>query len=241
MSQSTLVLLLLLGVGLASPALAQLGEATPEQAKIGRPSPNTPVTDSTPPPQDPRDFSGMWRNAPLVRAGGPPPAARPPAEPQGAAGLAANNYRARSRYCIPGTMILSGGEAGTEILQRADELRILTEEHHNNRRVYINQPHTQPLVRSVNGDSVAHWDGNTLVIETTGFLGYGVSATLVRLERLSKSADGRTLQDEVSYSDAGGFPPPAGTTARLVWAPGTRVLEYICEQGSDAYARQDYQ
>ena len=239
------------------PAAAQLGEATPEEAKIGRPSPNTPVTDTTPPPADPRDFSGQWRNpprgaAPGGAAGGvgAAPAATAPAAAPGAAGIGAastgsertgNAYRASSRYCIPGTMVLSGGEAGTLIVQTADELRVLTEEQHNNRRIYINQQHTVPPVRSVNGDSIAHWEGNTLVVETVGFLGYGVSPTLVRNERISKSADGRTLTDEVSYQDASGRATPAATPARLVWAPGTRVLEYICEDGSDAYMSKDYQ
>jgi hypothetical protein len=232
------------------PAAAQLGEATPEEAKIGRPSPNTPITDHTPPPADPRDFSGMWRNPPMPRAGGSnagsyasaaATAANPPSPSPGPGTLAANNYRARSRYCIPGTMILSGGEAGTEILQTADELRILTEEHHNNRRIYINQQHTEPLIRSVNGDSIAHWDGDTLVIETTAFTGYGVSATLVRTERLSKTDEGRTIVDAVTYRDTSGKATPEPLTARLIWAPGTRVLEYICEEGGVAYMREDYQ
>ncbi|MFT3905841.1 MAG: hypothetical protein QM718_06025 [Steroidobacteraceae bacterium] len=230
----------------AAPVFAQLGEATPEEAKIGRPSPNTPITDSTPPPTDPRDFSGQWRNPPRAAAGasgaaaGAAGGAQGPGANNGGSERTGNPYRASSRYCIPGTMVLSGGEAGTLIVQTPDELRVLTEEHHNNRRIYIGQKHTQPLVRSVNGDSIAHWEGNTLVVETIGFIGYGISPTLVRNERISKSADGRTLNDDVSYQDASGRKTPGSSQTRLVWAPGTRVLEYICEDGSDAYMSKDY-
>ena len=220
-------------VALAGPAFAQLGEATPEEAKIGRPSPNTPITDKTPPKADPRDFSGMWRNAP--RPAGPPPAAGGAAGGAGGGPPPASPVRASSRFCIPGTMILAGGEAGTEILQRPDQLRIVTEEHHMNRRVYIDQPHTQPLARSINGDSVGRWEGDALVIETVGFIGYGVSPTLVRTERLSKSADGATLIDDVSYADPSGRATPRSSQVKMIWAPGTRILEYICEDGSDAY------
>ena len=185
----------------ANPAAAQLGVPTPEQALIGRPSPFAGPVGTEPPSTDPRDFSGMWRSPPRPaggpRAGGPggpggPGGAGGPGGPGGGApgGFAA--ARPTSRYCIPGAMLLTGGEAGTDILQTPDELRIVTEEQHNNRRIYINQPHSVPLVRSLNGDSVAHWNGNTLVIETTGLIGYGVSPTLVRTERLSKSPGVRT-------------------------------------------------
>ena len=137
-------------------------------------------------------------------------------------------------------MILTGAEAGTDILQTPTEIRMVAEEQHNNRRIYINQPHSNPLVRSLNGDSVAHWDGNTLVIETTGLIGYGVSPTLVRTERLSKSADGTTLTDQVSYSDSSGLPTPAAMTAQAKWWPGNQVLEYICEDGGFEYMKDDY-
>jgi hypothetical protein len=137
-------------------------------------------------------------------------------------------------------MLLSSVEGGTEILQTPEELRIVTEEHHNNRRIYINQPHTMPVVRSINGDSIAHWDGNTLVIETTAFEGYGVSASLVRTERLHKSPDDRTLIDDVSYADATGHATPSAQTLQMSWAPGTRVLEYICEDGAANYMTESY-
>lgn len=137
-------------------------------------------------------------------------------------------------------MVLASVEGGTEILQTPTEMRIVTEEHHNNRRIYIDQAHTQPVVRSVNGDSIAHWDGNTLVIETNAFQGYGVSPTLVRTERMTKSEDRRSITDEITYSDPSGHPTPAAMTARLDWAPGTQVLEYICEDGAQQYMTETY-
>ncbi|MGC3982975.1 MAG: hypothetical protein QM808_17115 [Steroidobacteraceae bacterium] len=219
-------------------AQAQLGAATADEAKLGRPSARVAISDTTPPPADPRDFTGIWRGPRNARQiAGPAPAATPaPAAPAATEGGA----RPSSRYCIPGVLLLHSVEGDTEFLQSADELRIMVDPHHSNRRIYINQQHTRPLVRSLNGDSIAHWEGNTLVVETTGFTGYGVSPTLVRTERLHKSADNLSLIADISYSDSSGRTKPADTNITLTWAPGSRILEYICEDESEEYMTGEY-
>jgi hypothetical protein len=220
---------------LATSAAAQLGTPTPEEAKLGRPGTGT-ASDNEPPKADPRDFSGMWKSAPMKMS--TPPQQALASETKGAP--PSNAYRAASRYCIPGNVLIASVEGGTEILQSADRITTVTEEQHNIRRIYIGQQHSVPLRRTVNGDSVAHWDGDTLVVETIGFQGYGVSPQLVRTEKWSKQDGGKLLVDEVSYRDPSGARLPPATTARFIWMPGTRVLEYICEDGSDEYMRKDY-
>lgn len=217
-------------------AQAQLGAATADEAKLGRPSARIAITATTPPVAAPRDFTGMWRgprNARQAAGPAPAPAAAPPVQAEG-------SPRPSSRYCIPGMLLLHSVEGDTEFLQSADELRVMVDPHHSNRRIYINQPHTTPLVRSLNGDSVAHWEGNTLVVETIGFTGYGISPTLVRTERLHKSADNLSLIADISYRDASGRSKPADTSITLTWAPGSRILEYICEDESESYMSGDY-
>jgi hypothetical protein len=37
------------------------------------------------------------------------------------------------------------------------------------RRIYLNRPHAKNLAPTWNGDSVGHWEGDTLVVDTIGF------------------------------------------------------------------------
>jgi len=37
------------------------------------------------------------------------------------------------------------------------------------RRIYLNRPHPKDLLPTWNGDSIGHWEGDTLVVDTIGF------------------------------------------------------------------------
>jgi hypothetical protein len=54
-------------------------------------------------------------------------------------------------------------------LQRPDEVIILYQRGPNIRHVYLNRPHTANPKPSWYGESVGHYDGDTLVIDTIGF------------------------------------------------------------------------
>jgi hypothetical protein len=55
-----------------------------------------------------------------------------------------------------------------ELLQQADKITMLYDEDHEVRRVRMNQPHPAELTPSWYGDSVGHYEGDTLVIDTVG-------------------------------------------------------------------------
>jgi hypothetical protein len=55
-----------------------------------------------------------------------------------------------------------------QILQRPDQVTILYNHDHEFRQVRINQPHPAKVVPSAHGDSVGHYEGDTLVIDTVG-------------------------------------------------------------------------
>ena len=83
------------------------------------------------------------------------------------------------------------------------------------RRVYLNVPHSKNPKPSWYGESVGHYEGDTLVIDTIGFNGkafvdrYGTpySEQLHMIERYRVSPDGKAMQAEVTYDD-----PKAYTT-----------------------------
>ncbi len=56
-----------------------------------------------------------------------------------------------------------------QIVQTPDSIMILTEMVHDARIVRMNAQHLPQNIRRWMGDSVGHWDGDTLVIDTTNF------------------------------------------------------------------------
>ena len=57
---------------------------------------------------------------------------------------------------------------GLQILQQPDRITMLYEQDHEIRHVRMNQPHPAQVKPSWYGDSVGHYEGDTLVIDTVG-------------------------------------------------------------------------
>jgi hypothetical protein len=56
-----------------------------------------------------------------------------------------------------------------QMLQQADKITVLySDPDHAFRQVRLNQSHSQRVTPSWYGDSVGHYEGNTLVIDTVG-------------------------------------------------------------------------
>lgn len=127
----------------------------------------------------------------------------------------------------------SGGDGPVEIIQTADELTWMAEEMHAIRRVFLKGTFTPDLPGSYGGESVGHFDGDTLVIETRGMKSLGAGVRIV--ERLSKSDEGRVLHDQISYVDASGRATAAGREMVLYYRPNEKMLEWICEDNGQVY------
>ena len=128
-----------------------------------------------------------------------------------------------------------------QIFQRDDRLIIFNEMIHDARVVPIDatpQPHAPAAIRRWQGDSRAHWDGATLVVDTTNFTDKtsfrGSDENLHLVERFSR-ADANTLLYEFTIDD-----PTAFTRPWTVSLPMTRstdqVYEYACHEGNYALA-----
>ena len=55
------------------------------------------------------------------------------------------------------------------MIQEPTKIAIFYEHDHQVRHVYLNQAHSVPVIPSWYGDSVGHYEGDTLVIDTVGF------------------------------------------------------------------------
>ncbi len=55
-----------------------------------------------------------------------------------------------------------------QLLQQPDKVTLIYEHDNDFREVRLNQPHPAKVIPSVHGDSVGHYEGDTLVIDTVG-------------------------------------------------------------------------
>src|SRR5579871_4955794 len=125
-----------------------------------------------------------------------------------------------------------------EIVQTRDTVVILSEMVHDARIVRLNQPHAPAAIRKWNGDSVGHWDGDTLVVDTTNFTGKtrfrGSSSDLHVVERFTRTGP-HTLLYRFTIED-----PKTWTrswTGEYTWPETTEhIYEYACHEGNYALA-----
>ena len=124
-----------------------------------------------------------------------------------------------------------------QIIQTDDYVVILTEMIHDARIIPLRDEHT-PVPYRWNGDSIGHWEGDTLVIETRNLhpqqSHFGSSDELLVTERLRLVSDELieytfTMDDPLVYSRP--------WTAQMTFSAlpeGEQVYEYACHEGNYA-------
>ncbi|WP_460231198.1 hypothetical protein [Aurantivibrio plasticivorans] len=121
-----------------------------------------------------------------------------------------------------------------QIVQSPGYVMILAEMVHDARIIPIgdNQQHG-PLAKWM-GDSIGHWDGDTLVIETTGFREEqsfrGSSANAKITERLTRVADDKIIY-RFTVDDPASFAQPF-TGELPMMAFDDVIYEYACHEGN---------
>jgi hypothetical protein len=73
-----------------------------------------------------------------------------------------------SNQCWPMSVPYILMRQGIQLLQQKDQITILYIEDNQSRRIKLNQPHPAHVTQSWYGDSVGHYEGDTLVIDTIG-------------------------------------------------------------------------
>ena len=71
--------------------------------------------------------------------------------------------------CWPSGVPFVFTDRPTQLVQTPDRVTILYGHDHQVRRVRLNEPHPARVVPSYYGDSVGHYEGDTLVVDTVGF------------------------------------------------------------------------
>jgi hypothetical protein len=121
------------------------------------------------------------------------------------------------------------------VVQGRAYLGMMLQWNHLPRIIYLDQPHFENIGPEYLGQSVAHWEGNVLIIDTTGYndkswlddSGLPHSEALHTVERLRLKSANR-LEDTVQFEDPMIFSSP--WTARLLFRklPGALIKEDYC-------------
>jgi len=125
-----------------------------------------------------------------------------------------------------------------QIVQTTDNIMILTEMVHDARIVRMGAAHLPAAIRRWMGDSIGHWDGDTLVIDTTNFTDKtrfrGSTENLHVVERLTR-VDATTLLYRFTVEDGDTWDRP--WSGEYTWpATDKPIYEYACHEGNYALA-----
>ena len=123
-----------------------------------------------------------------------------------------------------------------QIVQTPGAVMILVEMVHDARIVRMNGTHPPAGVRQWLGDSIGHWDGDTLVVDTTNFIDKtrfrGASENLHVIERFTRT-DANTILYRVTIDDPSTFTRIWTLEYPFVATPGP-IYEYACHEGNYA-------
>jgi hypothetical protein len=141
-------------------------------------------------------------------------------------------------WATAGPPMLPGGYNNNyQIIQAPGYVIIFVEMIHDARIIPIDsRPHLPSTVRQWLGDSRGHWDGNTLVVETTNFTNKtnfrGASENMRLIERFTRTG-ANSVTYEFTVNDPSSFTKP--WTAEIPMRKMTEpLLEYACHEGNYA-------
>ncbi len=197
------------------------------------------------------DFTGVWTwyvepgQSPFAR--GPQPAL--PFLPDAKAkvdqynALMAPNLDGPSGHCLgagmPGSMLSSGGYP-MEIVQRPEQITVVYEAHAEIRRIYLagREIAEGDRVPDRNGYSFGHWEGDTLVVETTSLkeqvdqrYAHSDQARVIERYHLAKDPKGgKMLIADMTMTDPGFYTQPVTTQKKWAVVPNGHLLPYECNE-----------
>ena len=193
------------------------------------------------------EVNGEYRSSIITTANGQPPARKPGAAP--AFGRYRDVYdsyetRALGERCIMGfgrnstPPMVSNGYYNNDyyIIQTPDAVAIQVELIHDTRIVRLKGGHIPANVRPFMGDSIGHWEGSTLVVETTNFpqsdAFMGSWKNLKVIERFTRVSPTR-VNYQFQVEDPDTWDKPWGGEYNFAPLKGV-VYEYACHEGNYA-------
>lgn len=172
--------------------------------------------------------------------------------------LKAANERVRAGLVpfIPHERCWPGGVPGWEVYTRVrpiyfaqtpQEVTIIDELDHQVRHVYLNVQHSKNVKPSWYGESIGHYEGDELVVDTIGLNdkapvdNYGTphTASIHVVERLRLVEDGRILQTTVTVTDPGAFNAPWTAVQRWKRGQARALEEDECAENNFSFLNYD--
>ncbi len=132
-------------------------------------------------------------------------------------------------------------------LQTPDEVLMVMEQDHQIRHVAMNQPHSENPKPSWYGESVGHYEGNTLVVDTIGFNdrtfidNYRTphSTKLHIVERFRLLEDDTPPEVIIQIEDQEAFTTPWTAVRRFRRVENRPFTEYVCAENNERYFNYD--
>jgi hypothetical protein len=123
-----------------------------------------------------------------------------------------------------------------QIVQTPDNIMILTEMVHDARIIRMNAEHLPKTIRKWMGDSVGHWERDTLVVDTTNFTDKtrfrGATEDMHVVERFTRVAPNALLY-QFTIDDPATWTRP--WTGEFTWpATNEHIYEYACHEANYA-------
>jgi len=164
-------------------------------------------------------------------------------QPANRSGLGGVSERPLEERCLVGVgpaagppMIPARYNSNYQIIQTPGVVMIFAEMIHDARIVRLGATHAPPSVRQWLGDSIGHWEGDTLVVETTNFNDQtafrGASRNLRVTERFRR-VDAKTLLYRATMEDPSAFTRP-WTIEYPFRSTADALYEYACHEGNYA-------
>lgn len=125
-----------------------------------------------------------------------------------------------------------------QIVQTPEYVMILVEMIHDPRIIRIDGKHPQENIRQLVGDSIGHWEGDTLVVETTNFdprTAFARTSGHLKVIERFRRVDSATIIYRATIDDPTTFAKPWTMEFPFVSTPGP-VYEYACHEGNYAMA-----
>jgi hypothetical protein len=180
---------------------------------------------------EPKTFGFMVPNAPLSSAG------QDIVDRNAAAMKGGSIMQTAWTSCRPGAVsTMTMPREKIVILESPGETTLLFEMPRMVRRIRMNGSHPEKLEATYVGDSVGHWEGTTLVVDTVGFNGYAeldargqpTSPRLHTVERFTPSADGNSIDIETTITDPEYYTQPFVIKRSWKRSAARHPYEYDC-------------
>jgi hypothetical protein len=254
--RTSIITALLVGVSLSAAAAAQQqggqgvvgGVGTPNSRNAGpaKPAPRNPAGRVVLGGATPVD-KGLW--LPVFGITDPiSPAAQVPFQPWARA-----LFADRQKHELePHTRCKPSGVArqfltpyGVEFVELPDLQRVYIFDvggPHTYRTIFMDgRTHPSSLTPTYYGHSIGWWDGDTLLVDTTGFneafwldrRGLPHTDKMHTIERFTR-VDAATIRYDVTVDDPGAYTAPWNARFNLRWESGTELFEYVCQQANYA-------